>query len=78
MLVIGKTYKLKPKSLLGIEEDGCFDPKTGLCYPSWDGFGNIITIEGKNKGGTFTFRTQNGATLYVHPSWVFHETLKEL
>ena len=78
MLIIGNTYKLKPKRLLGIEEDGRFDPKTELCYPGGDDFRDIITINEKNENGTFTFKTQNGAILYVHPSWVFHETLKEL
>ena len=78
MLIIGNTYKLKPKRLLGIEEYGRFDPKTELCYPGGDDFSNIITITGKNENGTFTFETQNEGTLYAHPSWVFHKTLKEL
>lgn len=78
MLIIGKTYKLKPKSLLSIEEDGYFDPKTGLCYPSGDDSTNIITITGKKANGTFTFKTGTWATLYVHPSWVFPGPLKEL
>ena len=78
MLMIGKTYKLKPKSLLGIEEDDCIDPKTELCYPGMEDPVNIITITGENNDGTFTFETQNEGTLYAHPSWVFRETLKEL
>ena len=78
MLIIGKTYKLKPKSLLGIEEDDCIDPKTKLYYPGMKDPVNIITITGENNDGTFTFETQNEGTLYSHASWVFHKILKEL
>ena len=79
MLVIGKTYKLKPPELVsGIKDREWYDYNTGLIYPHGSDVIDQVKIIKRNTNGTFTFETQNGATLYVHPSWVFHNTLKEL